>query len=288
MATAASGVRALAGARAARGRRRGSLARRRCSPEPATEATAAPALPPCPRSVDEQVSQACAAVQAALADGVVRQSVTLDLPTPFANDLDDWNGGVRQQYLVLAPLVEQVLRSLDTSGVSQREIEDCDGIYELRNGGGCAVTLPSADVLGELRDMDKREGGGLMVLANPQWSSQGQVISDLGFGPWKRRNEEFIATFTPAYTLQRLRIKGEAVVLVRSYGGPWQVFSVPRGGGEAELVATAEERPEYWALEETLSKREGSMAAADWVTRAKAELEFNTESLKRGGGGGGQ
>ena len=36
---------------------------------------------------------------------------------------------------------------------------------------------------------------------NPQWRSTGQVVSDFGFGPWKRQAEEFLASFEPVYAL---------------------------------------------------------------------------------------
>lgn len=45
---------------------------------------------------------------------------------------------------------------------------------------------------------------GLLLLVNPQWKS-GQLISDLGFGPWRRSNEEFVDSFQDTYVLKRLR-----------------------------------------------------------------------------------
>ena len=87
-------------------------------------------------------------------------------------------------------------------------------------------------------------------LVNPQWRSSGQVVSDFGFGPWKRQvldtfccnysivpvecvtlsyccfwctyfdrqAEEFLATFEPTYSLLELRI-GEASNVVSGSGG---------------------------------------------------------------------
>ena len=37
------------------------------------------------------------------------------------------------------------------------------------------------------------------MLINPQWSLTGQLISDFGFGPWKKAKEDLIATFTEVY-----------------------------------------------------------------------------------------
>merc|ERR1711988_697784 len=95
-----------------------------------------------------------------------------------------------------------------------------------------AVTLPTADVLGELKDLDKKLGAkGVLLIVNPQWSTEGQVISDLGFGPWKKANEEFIASFDLTYVQRQLRIKGQQVQLLKSYPCPeWQVFAVSPDG----------------------------------------------------------
>lgn len=59
-----------------------------------------------------QVAQAAAAVEAAWRAGVQRQSVELLLPLIGATDLDDWPGGIRQQFKAAAPLVEALLKTL--------------------------------------------------------------------------------------------------------------------------------------------------------------------------------
>eukprot|EP00747_Dinoflagellata_sp_TGD_P083592 gnl/TRDRNA2_/TRDRNA2_162182_c1_seq3.p1 gnl/TRDRNA2_/TRDRNA2_162182_c1~~gnl/TRDRNA2_/TRDRNA2_162182_c1_seq3.p1 ORF type:complete len:158 (-),score=39.04 gnl/TRDRNA2_/TRDRNA2_162182_c1_seq3:332-769(-) len=142
------------------------------------------------------------------------------------------------------------------------------------------VSFPTAEVLAELKDLDKATDG-VLLLANPQWSTEGQVISDLGFGPWKQRNEEFIAKFDKTYLLQRRRIKGEQLELLKAYPYPeWQAFVVPQDGSKPEVFCKSAERPTYWELEEILSNREGSIASKDWLTRAQSEAKFNADSLK--------
>jgi hypothetical protein len=37
-----------------------------------------------------------------------------------------------------------------------------------------------------------------VLLINPQWQG-GQAVSDFGFGPWKRRKNEFVATFQDVF-----------------------------------------------------------------------------------------
>ena len=51
-----------------------------------------------PRSPKEQVAQASDAVKKAVADGKELVSVEFNIPLIGATDLDDWPGGVRQQY----------------------------------------------------------------------------------------------------------------------------------------------------------------------------------------------
>lgn len=63
---------------------------------------------PVPASPELQISQAVTAVESAWQAGVRRQRLELLLPLIGATDLDDWPGGVRQQFKAAAPLVEGV------------------------------------------------------------------------------------------------------------------------------------------------------------------------------------
>ena len=41
-----------------------------------------------------------------------------------------------------------------------------------------------------------RRRDGLVLIINPQWVTEGNVVSDLGFLPWaKKANEELVASF---------------------------------------------------------------------------------------------
>lgn len=57
---------------------------------------------------------------------------------------------------------------------------------------------------------EARKKDGLVLLINPQWQG-GQAVSDFGFGPWKRRKEEFVATFQDVFFLKQFRIFGDNV-----------------------------------------------------------------------------
>ncbi len=53
-----------------------------------------------------------------------------------------------------------------------------------------------------------------MLIVNPQWVTEGNVVSDLGFLPWARKaNEELIASF------QEVGARGMA----HAARGPWEM-----------------------------------------------------------------
>ena len=69
----------------------------------------------------------------------------------------------------------------------------------------------------QAKSLTEELGNGLVLMVNPQWQT-GQLISDLGFGPWRRRNEEFIDSFQNVYSLKRLRYCPTAACSTESQG----------------------------------------------------------------------
>jgi hypothetical protein len=56
---------------------------------------------------------------------------------------------------------------------------DCVGAWQSESVA--AVVLPTANTLEQLRDIDAAQGGRRLVLVfNPQWQTDGQIISDFG------------------------------------------------------------------------------------------------------------
>ena len=247
---------------------------------------AAASLPTLPLSTKEQIAQAAEAVSLALVDGKPLQSIEMNLPLIGATDLDDWPGGVAQQYLALAPMVNEVMKTLNSSeeNVKQRGIEEGDAVYALTLANDVVVTFPTAEVLGDLRDIEKQTYR-LKIIANPQWNTTGgsNIISDFGIGPWKKRAEDFIQQFEVTYYLREQRIQGEIIRTLKVYPHPWQVFALaPNAQNKivAEPLGTFDERPMYDELKKILESREGSIAAMNWVERAKREATFNAKSLE--------
>lgn len=56
---------------------------------------------------------------------------------------------------------------------------DCVGAWQ--SGSLAAVVLPTAESLDALREIDADRGGQrLMLVFNPQWQTDGQIVSDFG------------------------------------------------------------------------------------------------------------
>jgi len=243
------------------------------------------ALPTLPKDTTEQIKQCAGAIQSALRDGANTQSIELNLPLIGATDLDDWPGGIRQQYKALAPMVGDVLKLLnvETQEVcQQRVIDDADAVAAITLESDIVVSFPTAEVLDELRSIEKSDRR-VKIIANPQWNTQGAIIGDFGFGPWKKRAEEFVAKFEQVYYLKEQRIQGEIVRTLKVYPNDWQVFALSPDANNnivAEPLGTFAERPMYDELKKLLESREGSIAAMNWVERAKREATFNAKSLQ--------
>ena len=90
---------------------------------------------------------------------------------------------------------------------------------------------------------DKRIGQ--LVIVNPLWKTQGQLVSEFGIGPWRKANEEFVASFEPSYCLFEQRIgapssvnlargsryeNGGVLRTQRCYPGPYEVHAMAPNG----------------------------------------------------------
>ena len=248
--------------------------------------------PRLPRSPKEQVAQAAEAVRRATADSKDLVSVEFNLPLIGATDLDDWPGGVRQQYQAIAPMVGELLRNIGTdekAEVRQRMIEEGDAVVVLSTEGAQAMVFQTADTLPELKAIagkDKKSGPLALVNSQIRTNNDGSnLISDLGIGPWKKKNEEFLAQFEQVYWLSEQRIQGETVRLLKSYQQPWQLFVLTEMTADKvpdiECVKAFKTRPTYQELEKLLMSREGSVAAMSIIDRVKREATFNATSVSQ-------
>jgi len=153
-------------------------------------------------------------------------------------------------------------------GGSADEGEPCAVIYAEDKSVG-AVVFPTAQ---RLKDIESVAGQlGATLILNPQWSTGGNLVSDFGFGPWRKRAEDFLATFEPAYSLTEQRIgnpgsidgvtgerfvNGGVVRTLRCYPGDWDVHCVIADGSN-EFLASAADKPGYGELDDILREARG-------------------------------
>ncbi|KAI5072320.1 hypothetical protein GOP47_0012426 [Adiantum capillus-veneris] len=237
-----------------------------------------------PSTVDESIEQALSACKQARRDGLTRLQLELLLPLIGATDLDDWPGGIQQQFKAATPVVSSLLGGLiktenpaDKNDIDSYIIDDADAVGVWESEKVVLILFPNAECLEKVKTLDD-DNNRLLLLVNPQWQG-GQVISDFGFGAQRKVREEFIATFSTVYYLKQLRILGEDVRVMKCYPGNWQVFVVDSMGG-SDCIAVEEEKPSYKKLQELLRRREGSKAGQGWFGRLLGELKFNQDSLK--------
>ncbi|EIE25438.1 hypothetical protein COCSUDRAFT_13233, partial [Coccomyxa subellipsoidea C-169] len=235
-----------------------------------------------PRGPEELVDQALSASQRAFADGVKRQRIELLLPLIGATDLDDWPGGIRQQFKAGQPMVESLLRSLKKDEalqgpLSARILDQGDAVGAWTSPRLAAILFPTPETLKQACTCGQMPCDTLMI--NPQWQP-GNLVNDFGIGPWRRRSEDFVASFEEVYILKQMRIAGDNVRLLRTYPGGWQVYLAPEGQAP-ELITVLDTRPSYKELEDLLRATEGSNAGKTWVERIKGEFAFNKDSLDR-------
>lgn len=247
---------------------------------------------PIPDGPAQQAQQAAQAIEAAWRSGVKRQRVELLLPLIGATDLDDWPGGIRQQFKAAQPMVESILRAVKQAEGLQGPLaaniwDQGDAVGAWTGKNLACVLFPTAATLDRLNKLSTgRDAPELVIIVNPQWETRGNLVSDFGFGQRKADAEKFIASFQPTYCLKQLRVYGDSVRSLKAFPNKWQVHVVGRGGPSgaappAELIATQEVQPTYAEIEAMLRDRPDSMVNKSIFDRIRTEFSFNQDSLKQ-------
>ncbi|GAX83781.1 hypothetical protein CEUSTIGMA_g11206.t1 [Chlamydomonas eustigma] len=242
---------------------------------------------PVPSSASQQTAQSAAAIQAAYKDGMRRQHVELLLPLIGATDLDDWPGGIRQQFKAAQPLVEYILRTVKQSEGLQGPLataiwDQGDAVAAWTNTRLAAVLFPTAATMDKLKALVKKDGGPeLLIVINPQWETKGLMFgqSDFGFGPWRAESEALVASLEPSYQFKQLRVYGDDVRLLKAHPGLWQVHVLGREG-KSELIGVQDMKPTYQQVEALLRARPSSRMNMGLFDRLKDEYQWNQDSLK--------
>lgn len=244
----------------------------------AADSTPANSLPTSPVTM---IQQAASSVSAALDQGVLRQQVDLLLPINekersfTATEPDDYPCSLQKEFDVACNLTTALLqrvlgdasaeigaKRLDDGGV---EGEPCAALYLKSDPKRiAAVVYPTADRLNQIKDLAK-EGSRPLLLVNPQWREEGQVISDFGIGPWKAAAMAFLGQFEPTYLLKEKRIgspgtvnmatqarfaSGGVVRILRRWdSGPEYGTHAMAADGSSQLLATVPNEPKYADLD---------------------------------------
>lgn len=132
-----------------------------------------------------------------------------------------------------------------------------------------ALVFPTAEYADTLMDL-AQEGSDsrLVLIVNPQWTLEGQVISDFGIGPEGQRRSKFAEAFVPTFYFKRLSVYGDRVTLMRVYPGGWQVYWTPQNG-KIRMIGIEYRRPGFSRLVELLRPHAESRTAMSWLERMR-------------------
>lgn len=235
---------------------------------------------PLPVTQGQCVQQAAAASRRAWDDGIRRQN--LELLLPQASGLGGgWPGGIKQQFRAALPMVESLLLILkNVKGLEGRitaeflDEVDCVGAWQSERLA--AVVFPTAETIPALQKIDDAlSGQRLTLVINPQWQLIGQVISDFGFGNSRRKAEAFVGSLEYVYYLQRFRIMGDEVRVLRCYPGQWQIHCMGNSARDSRLLSVERERPTYDRLVEILKSDKSTSASKSWIDRFLSRKSFD-------------
>ena len=233
----------------------------------------------------QMTDQAAVAVSAALSAGILRQQIDFLLPINekekrfTATEPDDYPCSLQREFDVVAALttallqrvlgdsnVQIVAKRLDEGGV---EGEPCAVLYPAETKSIAAVVYPTADRLNQIKALAKDTSRPLL-LVNPQWREEGQVISDFGIGPWKKAALDFLSQFNPTYFLKEKRIgspgtingvtgtrftSGGVLRVLRQWEteeSPYEVYAMS-ANGSSQLLGKKDYEPKYQELDSMIT-----------------------------------
>eukprot|EP00238_Polyblepharides_amylifera_P011879 CAMPEP_0196592282 /NCGR_PEP_ID=MMETSP1081-20130531/72296_1 /TAXON_ID=36882 /ORGANISM="Pyramimonas amylifera, Strain CCMP720" /LENGTH=362 /DNA_ID=CAMNT_0041915913 /DNA_START=201 /DNA_END=1289 /DNA_ORIENTATION=- len=256
-----------------------------------------------PQTAEQASQQASEAIKKGFEEGLTRQTVNILLPTDqrrknymFTEGLE-YPENAASVYATAGAMAKYLFRGLGVKEevVSQRIDDDgMDGepvgVFTTDAQEILVIILPTADTLPRIRELEKKQNRKI-VLLNPQWRTQGNIVSDFGIGPWKKRAEEFVAKFTPTYSLTEQRIGAAATLdpvtgdymglggivrLLQIYPGECQTFSLGQDGS-SECIMFSKSIPSYQELEKILYSSKTSLK----TTRSGGNLESEKDRLTR-------
>lgn len=258
---------------------------------------------PLPISVAEQSAQAAEAVQAAAAQGAqlhsvvvinpvnekaIRFSSTEALDYPCSNMKEfETLVGVTKDILkgVLGGSPELRVRRIDEGGLDG----DLCAIVSDADKKAVAVVWPTAEKLPILKQLAQDSSVSQLLIVNPLWRTEGNLVSEFGILPWDRKaNEEFVAQFFPSYCLYEQRIgapssvnlargtryESGAVLRILKVGKGQYCAHVMSADGTSQAIGGFDAKPSYRELEQLIAKAREAKLEIFEVARAASSLDL--------------
>ena len=204
-----------------------------------------------PESIEIMMEEAAEAISALVEseDGGNLALVDVPLPVTGGTELDDWPGGVLQQYSVIAPMLGVTMKALNFSSeaINARDYlnpEDAVGVW-----GDQGVTLAcfcTPEQIPKLKEKLSWSGSSdVVVMVNNKF-----FLDPLS----KDESKEFLDNAAIAYKLEQLNMRGPNAlpcrgVLFRKYPGPFKAARRLDGGGYV-VLAEYSEAPDRASLED--------------------------------------
>jgi len=242
----------------------------------------AAALKP-PRTREDMIQQAAAAVERASSDDLRRFVLRLFLPRGEGLSPPDesWQGGIMQLYAACTPLVRDLLRRLstETAGVPPALTEqrldpsgvDGEAVWFAQSSrpqdDAVGLVQPSAERMTTIRKLSNEAGSRPVLLVNPQWEErddpldalsrkggwQGALGNVLGGKAQMETELKEVLKFVDVYTLAEYVCRGSRICLQLSYPYGWTAsYRDPENDTWVALLSGAETRPTYQEIEKAL------------------------------------
>jgi hypothetical protein len=223
-------------------------------------------MPELPNTLEDAISQAQIATQAALEAGYTRLQVELVFPElkpmpiaqQFITTFRDRGAGLKLFFTDsgIAALAKRdwgelphPIRSLDVAGSRQttpveEQVDPDDEIY--------IFVSPSSVEVSPVEQICNVIGERPVILLNPRLED----VATIGIGYAGRQlRQRFLDTIEPCYYLRPL---DDQSAVFRCYPSPWQVWYAPNG--TYELIAEEQNRPDSEKLDEIFTKAIGQTA----------------------------
>ncbi|MEM1311260.1 MAG: DUF1995 family protein [Cyanobacteria bacterium P01_H01_bin.153] len=199
-----------------------------------------------PRSIEAAIDQAKEATRAAVAAGLARIVVDLNIPElkvmPIAEQFYPVLEELGLQFKLYFPdagAAALARRDWDNPEFSIRGINEAKGRLE-PDDDACLVIEPSAVEVNDVEALCNEAVGKYVVMLNPKLED----IAIVGIGYAARQlRDRFLSTLETAYYLQPL----EGATLLRLYPGPWQVWGETEDD-DYELVGEFSSKPSNEAI----------------------------------------